>query len=89
MNTDVEMAKIVACVQRGDKLIICKNGAFNPSYLVSIMEDRESHRAVFEYLSTKEERERKELELASEPSSFAKALSNNLNQLGFEKSLLN
>jgi hypothetical protein len=73
--SDEELAKVVEFIQRGDKLVICKNGVFNPSYMVGILEDRESYNGVFQHVRSIEERQRKQLELSSEPSSFAKALS--------------
>lgn len=77
INTDEELAKVVACIQRGDKIVVCKNGIFNPSFLVEIMPDQESYSGHFHYLRSKEDIEAKHRELANEPSPFAKALSGN------------
>ena len=75
LNSDEELQAVISRIQAGDKLIICKQGVVNPSYLVTILEDREAYDSYFHYVRTPEERKKKELELNNEPSSFAKALS--------------
>lgn len=77
VTSDEELKSIIEFISRGDKIIVCKNGVFNPSYLVSIVEDRESYLGIFGHVKTLEEKQLKQLELNQQPSSFAKALTGN------------
>ena len=84
VSTDEELAKIVEGITRGDKVIFCKEGVFNPSYMVSIMPDYERNNEEFRYLSSPEEKQRREEELRRESSPFAKALAGKFRMLSYK-----
>lgn len=74
VNTDEELGKIMEGIARGDKIVMCKQGTFNLSFLVAILPDWERNNDEFRYLKSPEEIKRKEEELRAGPSPFAKAL---------------
>ena len=41
VESEEDVKAIFADIQKGSKLIVAKNGVFNPSFLVAILQDRE------------------------------------------------
>lgn len=80
VRTDEELARIIQGVSSGSKIVFCKEGSFNPSYLVAILPDNEGYSDEFKYLNS-EQRVKREQELLSEPSIFAKALSGSMTMI--------
>jgi hypothetical protein len=76
VNSKEEVSKIFEQIFSNAKLIVTKEGVFNPSFLVEIVPDTETYHNEYCYLTRPEEIERKDQELKNKPSPFASILAN-------------
>jgi len=69
-----EVKPVLEGIARNDRAVICRRGAFNPSFYISILEDKKKNREVMED-------ERLGMDVSPEPSPFAKILAGKMPQI--------